>query len=359
MHLFASISVLALLIFFHEAGHFFAATLQGIRVSGFSIGFGPALIKKELNGVTYSIRLLPLGGFVSFPDDDQDSNIASDDPDLLSNRPIPQRLLVISAGVIANLLIAWLVLWAQATFIGLPSQPNPGVLIIDVQQEQAAALSGLNPGDQILSVQGIQLGTGQEAVETLVRQVQQSPEKTISIEKKSNGSKELISLIPSEYLGKGKIGAQLQPNIDGSTRAAESFNEIFDFTNSKFSNLLGQTIQGYKSLFTNFSSTSKQLSGPVKIVELGAQLSGQGVSGIILFAALISVNLAVLNSLPFPLLDGGQFAIIIIEGLRGKPIPAKIQLWVMQSGFFLLVGLSILLIIRDTSQLEIFQQLSK
>ncbi len=359
MNLFTSISVLASLIFFHEAGHFLAARLQGIRVSGFSIGFGPSLIKKELKGVTYSIRALPLGGFVSFPDDDKESNISSDDPDLLSNRPISQRLLVISAGVIANLLIAWLVLCIQATFIGLPPQPNPGVLIIDVQQQQAAALSGLNPGDQILSVEGIKLGTGQEAVETLVRQVQQSPEKTISIERSTNGSKQLINLKPSEYLGKGKIGAQLQPNVDGKTRAAESLNEVFQYTNSKFSTLLVKTIQGYKSLFTNFGSTSKQLSGPVKIVELGAQLSDQGVSGVILFAALISINLAVLNSLPFPLLDGGQFTILMIEGLRGKPIPEKVQLWFMQSGFILLVGLSILLVIRDTSQLEIFQQLSK
>ncbi len=359
MNLFTSITILASLIFFHEAGHFLAARLQGIRVSGFSIGFGPALIKKELKGVTYSIRALPLGGFVSFPDDDQESDISTDDPDLLSNRPIFQRLIVISAGVIANLLIAWIVLCIQATFIGLPSQPNPGVLIIDVQEQQAAALSGLNPGDQILSVQGIQLGLGQEAVETLVREVQQSPEKTISILKKTNGSKKLISLTPSEYLGKGKIGAQLQPNLDGRTRDAENINEVFEYTNSKFSTLLVKTAQGYKSLFTNFNSTSKQLSGPVKIVELGAQLSGQGASGIILFAAIISINLAVLNSLPFPLLDGGQFTIIIIEGLRGKPIPEKIKLWFMQSGFILLVGLSVLLIIRDTTQLEIFQQLSK
>ena len=94
------------------------------------------------------------------------------------------------------------------------------------------------------------------------------------------------------------------------------------------------------------------------LFELGAQLSDQGASGLILFAALISINLAVLNSLPFPLLDGGQFTLIIIEALRGRPIPEKIQLIFMQSGFVLLVGLSILLIIRDTSQLEIFKQLT-
>ncbi len=356
MHIFASISVLALLIFFHEAGHFLAATIQGIKVSGFSIGFGPAIIEKEFKGVTYSLRALPLGGFVSFPDDEKNSDVSKDDPNLLSNRPISQRLFVISAGVIANLLIAWIVLCGQATFIGLPNQTNPGVLIIDVQQKQAAALSGLTAGDQIISINGINLGTGQEAVESMVKKIQKSPDTTLSIEKSSNGITEIVKLTPTEYLGNGKIGAQLQVNFDGSMVSAKSFSEVFNYTNSKFSNLLIKTIEGYKSLFTNFSSTSKQLSGPVKIVELGAQLSDQGASGLILFAALISINLAVLNSLPLPLLDGGQFTLIIIEALRGRPIPEKIQLWFMQSGFVLLVGLSIVLIIRDTAQLEIFKQ---
>ncbi|WP_269623258.1 RIP metalloprotease RseP [Prochlorococcus marinus] len=360
MHLLASITVLALLIFFHETGHFLAAKLQGIKVSGFSIGFGPALIKKQFQGVTYSIRALPLGGFVSFPDDDQENeDFCKDDPDLLSNRPIFQRLLVISAGVIANLLIAWVVLFGQATFIGLPSQAEPGVLILDVQQSQAASLSGLSPGDKILSINGVNLGTGQKAVEFLVNQIKSSPGQIISLEKSKNGYKETIKLTPTEYAGIGKIGAQLQPNIDSVLIPAENFKESINYTNEKFSTLLIKTIEGYQSLFTNFSSTSKQLSGPVKIIELGAQLSGKGPSGLILFSALISINLAVLNALPFPLLDGGQFTLTIIEAVRGKPIPEKIQLIFMQSGFVLLVGLSVLLIIRDTSQLEIFQQFTK
>ena len=117
MNVLLSITVLGLLIFFHEAGHFLAATLQKIKVSGFSIGFGPALLQKKIKGITYSIRSLPLGGYVSFPDEDQDNLIQPDDPDLLKNRPIYQRSIVISAGVIANLLLAWIVLFGQATFI--------------------------------------------------------------------------------------------------------------------------------------------------------------------------------------------------------------------------------------------------
>jgi RIP metalloprotease RseP len=95
----------------------------------------------------------------------------------------------------------------------------------------------------------------------------------------------------------------------------------------------------------------------VKIVEMGANLAEQGGSSLFLFTALISINLAVLNALPLPLLDGGQFALLLIEGLRGRPLPEKFQMAFMQSGFVFLVGLSLVLIVKDTSQLPAVQQL--
>ena len=166
-----------------------------------------------------------------------------------------------------------------------------------------------------------------------------------------------IDIIPQNIDGKGTIGAQLQPNIRQETYKPKNILELLKFVNKEFSSLLTKTIDGYRGLITNFSSTAQQLSGPVKIVEIGAQLSEQGGTGILLFAALISINLAVLNSLPLPLLDGGQLVFTIIEGLRGRPIPEKIQIAVTQSSFLLLVGLSLVLIIRDTSQLLIIQKL--
>tara|TARA_Y100001968_G_scaffold277070_1_gene271701 strand:- start:645 stop:1727 length:1083 start_codon:yes stop_codon:yes gene_type:complete len=359
MNILLSITVLGLLIFFHETGHFLAATCQGIKVNGFSIGFGPSIIKKEFRGITYSLRALPLGGFVSFPDDERDSDISIDDPDLMRNRPIPQRALVISAGVIANLLLAWLVLIGQATFIGLPSQVEPGVIVISTMQTEPAEKSGLLSGDQIISVDGIKLGRGKEAVQTLVEQIKQSPNKTIKLERIQNNQIQTISITPSKNNNEGKIGAQLQPNANGSPRKATNVSEVLTESSSQFVDILIRTVAGYKGLITDFNSTSKQLSGPVKIIEIGAQLSNQGISGLVLFSAIISINLAVLNSLPFPLLDGGQLLLLILEGLRGKPIPEKIQMTFMQSGFVILAGLSVLLIIRDTLQLSIFQQILK
>lgn len=356
MNVLLSILILGFIIFFHEAGHFLAATSQGIKVNGFSIGFGPALLKKQFRGVTYSLRALPLGGFVSFPDEEAD-DIPLDDPDLMRNRPISQRAIVLSAGVIANLLIAWLVLFGQASFIGIPSQPEAGVLIISTQPSGVADESGLIPGDKILGINGIKLGEGQEAVKKLVSEIQSSPLKPISFERLRENKLEIIDITPSESSGTGKIGAQLQQNISGSLTKAKDLGEIINQSDKQFFDILLKTIKGYKGLFTDFGATAKQLSGPVKIIEIGAQLSEQGGSGLILFTALISINLAVLNSLPFPLLDGGQLAILLLEAFRGKPIPAKFQVAFLQSGLFLLVGLSIVLIVRDTTQLKIFQQL--
>ncbi len=356
MNVLSSLAVLALLIIFHEAGHFFAAKFQGIKVTGFSIGFGPAILKKESEGVTYALRALPLGGFVSFPDDDQDSDISSEDPNLLKNRPVWQKAIVISAGVLANLLVAWVVVFGQAALVGLPNNPEPGVVVVSVQAGNVAASAGLEAGDRILSVDGVRLGKGQEAVQNLVRQIQDSPGQVIELESIKKEELKHIQIIPDEKLGNGRIGAQLQANVSKELRPAKNIGEVLVHTDTQFLDLLNRTIKGYQSLFTDFAQTSQQLSGPVKIIEIGAQLSEQGGGGLVLFAALVSINLAVLNSLPLPLLDGGQLALVLFEALRGKPIPEKLKLVFLQSGLLLLVGLSVVLVVRDTSQLSIVQQ---
>jgi len=356
MNVLTSITVLGFLIFFHEMGHFLAAILQGIYVDGFSIGFGPSIIQKKYKGITYSFRAFPLGGFVSFPDEEA-NKIDPNDPNLLKNRPIFQRVVVISAGVLANLVLAYSILILNVTTVGIPFDPEPGILVLATQPEKAAALAGLETGDKILKIENDTLGVGDQAVSTLVKKIQNSLDQSISITIERDRVFKDLTLVPKNVDGKGTIGAQLQPNIKKETKKTKNIYELFKYTNNEFSSLLVKTIQGYKGLITNFSSTAQQLSGPVKIVEIGAQLSEQGGTGILLFAALISINLAVLNSLPLPLLDGGQLVFTLIEGFRGKPVPVKVQMAVTQSSFFLLVGLSVLLIIRDTSQLLIVQRL--
>lgn len=359
MNVLASLLALGLLIVIHEAGHFLAARLQGIRVNGFSVGFGPALLKTERNGVTYALRLLPLGGFVSFPDDDDDNDqsIPLDDPDLLRNRPIPQRVLVISAGVLANLLLAWLVLVGHTAAAGVPGDPAPGVMVMTVQDGAPAAQAGLRPGDRILSIDAQTLGSGESAVRAAVEPIRRSPGQKLELEVQRGEAVSTLRLTPADQQGSGRIGAQLQVAMGGGSRPVRSPLEAISAGSRQFASLFSRTVSGYASLFTDFSSTAQQVSGPVKIVEMGAQLSSQGGSGLALFLALISINLGVLNALPLPLLDGGQLVFLLLEGLRGRPLPERFQLAVMQSSLLLVLGLSVLLIVRDTSQLTVVRHL--
>ena len=359
MGVLTALAILAGLIVVHEAGHFFAATWQGIRVSGFSVGFGPVLLERQRRGVQFALRAIPLGGFVSFPDDDEDSPIPADDPDLLRNRPLPQRALVIAAGVLANLLLAWTVLLAQGAFVGIPAgfSATPGVLVSGVQAGQAAAASGLKAGDRILAVDGQTLGGGQSAVAELVQRVKGAPDQTLKLQAERGGNALELRLTPADLGGIGRIGAQLQPSGSEAFRRPKGPGEVLHQANADFTALTRRTVEGFITLATHFGETAGQVSGPVKIVEMGASLAKQGGGSLFLYTALISINLAVLNALPLPLLDGGQFVLLLIEGLRGKPLPEKFQLAFMQSGFVFLVGLSLVLIVKDTSQLAAVQQL--
>ncbi|MFM7086074.1 MAG: RIP metalloprotease RseP [Cyanobium sp.] len=359
MGVLTALAILAGLIVVHEAGHFLAARWQGIRVSGFSIGFGPPLLQWRRAGVLYALRLIPLGGFVSFPDDEEDSDIPADDPDLLRNRPLPQRALVIAAGVLANLLLAWLVLVSQGLVLGIPDgfSATPGVLVAAVQPAQAAEAAGLRGGDRILSLQGRSLGGGQQAVSTLVQAIRQAGDKTLELQIQRGEQTRSLALTPVDQDGIGRIGAQLQPSGQESFRPARGPLEPFRQASADVLALTRRTIDGFVSLATHFGETVPQVSGPVKIVAMGASLAKQGGGSLYLFTALISINLAVLNALPLPLLDGGQFALLLLEGLRGRPLPERFQMAFLQSGFVFLVGLSLLLIVRDTSQLPAVQQL--
>ena len=359
MGVLVALGILAGLVVVHEAGHFLAATLQGIRVSSFSIGFGPVLLERRWRGVQFALRAIPLGGFVGFPDDDEDSPIAPNDPDLLRNRPLPQRALVIAAGVLANLMLAWLVLLAQGVVVGIPAgfSATPGVLVSGVQQGQPAAIAGLKTGDRITALSGKTLGGGQDAVSALVEQIKASPGRSLALRVERQGQSLKLKLKPNDLGGIGRIGAQLQPNGSEAFRPARGPLEPLRQANHDFGLLLQRTVDGFTTLLTHFGSTASQVSGPVKIVEMGATLANQGGSSLFLFTALISINLAVLNALPLPLLDGGQMVLLLLEGLRGRPLPERFEMAFMQSGFVFLVGLSLVLIVKDTSQLAVVQQL--
>ncbi len=361
MTVLAVIGVLALLIFVHELGHFMAARLQGIHVNRFSIGFGPILWKFQGPDTEYALRAVPLGGFVGFPDDDPESDIPANDPDLLRNRPVLDRAIVISAGVIANMVFAYLVFVVQFGSIGVPDSFNlkPGVFIPEVMPDMPAAIAGVKAGDVILAANDQPL-EGEEAVrQELIRIIQSSPNQPVNLTLQRFDKEINVTVTPqiSPTTGEAVIGVALQPNGTVNYRPAKNPVEVLTMAAKEFQQKTQLVAGGMVSLFTNFSSMAGQVGSPVKIVEQGAGLAKTDGRSLFPFAAIISINLAIINILPLPALDGGQLAFLLIEALRGKPLPMRFQESVMQTGIFLLLGLGIFLIIRDTTQLEVFQNL--
>ncbi|CDM94307.1 MAG: RIP metalloprotease RseP [Limnospira sp. PMC 1291.21] len=355
MSVLAAIAVLGILIVVHELGHFMAARLQHIHVNRFSIGFGPVLWKYQGPETEYALRGFPLGGFVGFPDEDPDSEIPKDDPNLLSNRPILDRAIVISAGVIANLIFAYLLLVVQVGMIGVPDfDYQPGVRVPSVASDvsSAAAKAGIEDNDLIISVNGEELGAESKSITRLIEVIQSNPNQPLKMEVQRGDRIIPVEVTPEPGSdGKGRIGVQLSPNgqivryqadgiIDAFVKGAEEFQRIFNLT-----------LAGFSQLINNFRETAPQLSGPVAIVAIGANIARSDASNLFQFAALISINLAIINILPLPALDGGQLAFLLIEALRGKPLPQRVQESVMQTGLMLLLGLGIFLIIRDTANL--------
>ncbi|MBV9389285.1 MAG: RIP metalloprotease RseP [Chroococcidiopsidaceae cyanobacterium CP_BM_ER_R8_30] len=374
MSVLAAIAVLALLIVVHELGHFIAARSQGIHVNRFSLGFGPILWKYQGAETEYAIRAFPLGGFVGFPDDDPDSKISPEDPNLLRNRPVLDRAIVISAGVIANLIFAYFLLVTQAGIVGIPQlHSQPGVIIASVFTEEnapsadikpedvalAAAKAGIKPRDVVLAAEGKKLGAAQEALESLTRVIQQHPNQPLTLLIQREDEKPFNLTVTPEQArdGKGRIGVQLAPNGKLVRHPAANVVDAFYQGAAEFQRIAILTVQGFEQLISNFSQTASQVAGPVKIVEIGAGIAHSDASSLFQFAALISINLAIINILPLPALDGGQLAFLLIEGLRGKPLPTHIQDGVMQTGLMVLLGLGIFLIVRDTANLPWIQQL--
>jgi membrane-associated protease RseP (regulator of RpoE activity) len=355
----AAIGVLALLIVVHELGHFLAARLQGIYANRFSIGFGPILLKYQGPETEYAIRAFPLGGFVGFPEDDPESDITPDDPNLLQNRPILDRAIVISAGVIANLIFAYFVLATHVGLVGVPSlNYEPGVTIPKVMGETtAAAQAGLQSGDLVLGADGLKFGANQESVEQLVDKISDSPNQPIQFLIQRDQRQFSLEITPElSSDGKGRIGVQLAPNATVTYRRPHNPVEIFTLAGTEFQQMSGQILQGFQLLLTDFKGTAPQVASPVKIVAWGANIAETDSGNLFSFAALISINLAIINILPLPALDGGQLAFLLIEGLRGKPLPSQWQENIMQTGLIMLLGLGIFLIIRDTTQLPWIQQ---
>ncbi|KAK6251664.1 hypothetical protein QUC31_013384 [Theobroma cacao] len=354
-------ALLTAIIVVHESGHFLAASLQGIHVSKFAVGFGPILAKFNANNVEYSIRAFPLGGFVGFPDNDPNSDIPDDDENLLKNRPILDRVIVISAGVVANIMFAYAIIFTQVLSVGLPVQEAfSGVLVPEVRAFSAASRDGLLPGDVILAINGIELPkTGPGVVSQVVEIIKQNPKRNVFLKVERGKQDFEIGVTPDENLdGTGKIGVQLSPNVKITKVRPNDIFEAINYAGKEFWGLSYNVVDSLRQTFMNFSQSASKVSGPVAIIAVGAEVARSTVDGLYEFAALLNLNLAVINLLPLPALDGGSLALILLEAARGgRKLPLELEQLIMSSGIMFVILLGLFLIVRDTLNLEFIKDM--
>lgn len=353
------IVILVALVIGHEAGHFVAAKLSGMRVPEFGVGFPPRLWGKKIGDTEYTINAIPLGGFVKIHGEDG----AEADPGAFSSKPRYAQAATLLAGPFMNLVIAF-VLSSVAFMVGIPAAVDSGygaehvegvrVLVTDILPGSPADKAGLKVGD---TVTAITEGGTQHAINNpdQISALVQEAEGPVSVSLIRAEKPFSITVSPEKGIITGTPEQQaigVATNLVGTLRLS-FFESIGVGFNETLRNMVG-VVQGIGSLIGRAFSLSANLSevaGPVGIASLTGSAASLGLGAILSFAALISINLGVINLFPFPALDGGRLALLLIEAVSGRRVPAKVSSAINNIGFALLILLMVVITAHDISRL--------
>jgi len=317
--------VLGILIFFHELGHFLVAKHFGIKVLKFSLGFGPKVLGKKIGETEYLISAIPLGGYVKMfgeSDDEEDDPILPEDQSRsFSHKPAIQRMAVVGAGPMFNLLLALLIFCASFGFTGMQVLTTE---IGQVREGSPADKAGLKKGDLIVSVDN----TNTDSWPQLKERVGENQGEPIRITLLRNGEPLTVTVIPEMSVVKNIFGEEIKTPLLGVVSAG-SFQEIkVGFLGAmkegclKTWEIIRLTCLTVVKLIQGIVSI-KTLGGPILIGQMTGQLAEESWSYLIPFTAVISINLGILNLLPIPILDGGFIIFLLIELIIGRPLNVK------------------------------------
>jgi len=327
MTIIYALIIFCLLIFVHELGHFIVAKACGVKVNEFAIGMGPAIFSRQKGETKYSIRIFPIGGYCAMEGEDEDS----DEPRALNNQPAWQRACILAAGSVMNFITCVVLLIIIAFWMGTAT-----TTIDQVSDGSPAERAGIVSGDTIVSIDGQKI----EEWDELIQAIGYSKEETAQITVDRNGTQQTMTT-DLEY------DKEAGRNLIGVTPVME--HSFINSIGGGIRNTGSMTVMMYtvlKQLFTGEVSV-KELSGPVGIVYATSEAAKSGIMYVIYLAALLSLNLAIINMLPFPALDGGRLLFLVIRLFTGRRVSDETEGKIHFIGICLLFALMIYVTFND------------
>lgn len=321
--------IFAILVIVHEGGHFFTAKAVGIKVNEFAIGMGPLIFQKETKETKYSVRAFPIGGYVAMEGEDSES----DDERAFNNKPAWARALVIAAGPVMNFILAVVVLGVMITYMGTSLSP----VLADVTQGMPAYEAGIRKGDRIVSVNGENVSDGTETRELLSEAMAESDRVSVGVE--SGGETKTLQVgVEQDADGNRMIGVVFDVNHNIIAGMADGLKSAVAAEKLMFE-ALGDIITG--------QGAAGDVVGPIGIVNIVDQSVQVGLMNVIYLLALLSLNLALVNILPFPALDGGRLLFIVIRKITGKAVSDELEGKIHLIGMAILFSLMIFITLKD------------
>ncbi|MGD8981323.1 MAG: RIP metalloprotease RseP [Desulfobacterales bacterium] len=347
--IFSLIIVLGVLIFFHELGHFLVARVLGVGVERFSLGFGPKLIGKTIGITEYRISAIPLGGYVKMVGESPDSELnPSDIPISFTHKHVFKRILIVAAGPFFNILLALIIFFGIFQISGLLIL-KPG--IGDVNEGTPAYMAGLKKDDLVVSIDGVDISSWEDMANAIMA----SKGKTLAISVLREDKVLTKNVTPEVKKFKNIFNEDVDRYVIGITASGEVFKKDLNFFQAVSESInqtyqiTALTIKGIVKLFQGTVSP-KTLGGPIMIAQMAGQQAKEGVVNLIFFIALISINLAILNFLPIPVLDGGHLLFFFIEAIKGSPVSIRVREISQQAGIFVLILLMIYVFYNDIAR---------
>ncbi|KIX12053.1 RIP metalloprotease RseP [Dethiosulfatarculus sandiegensis] len=342
---------LSLLIFFHELGHFLVAKAAGVGVNTFSLGFGPRLWGFDYKGTDCRISAIPLGGYVRMVGEDPSDELAAEDiPRSFSHKPLKWRIAIVAAGPVANVVFAVL-----AYYLVLVAWGNPALTpkVGDIIPGEPAAIAGIQKDDVIKTINGQSIVTWND----LLDMVRNSGGKPLNLTVDRQGKIVTIAgLEPQQVMAKDALGADTKVYRIGIKASPEVIIQEIGLGQS-LGMALEKTWQATENIINSViymiqrKLSMENLGGPILIAQVAGVAAKHSMASFLEFMALISINLAILNLLPIPVLDGGHLFFFLIEAVRRKPVRVVTRERAQQAGLAILLMFMAFVFYNDIARL--------